>query len=250
MNSIMHLDRSKYSLPESGFDSTFAGGASDPVSNVAAAIARSSREETDPSEKLALAHQLYHALSIQGIGAEISKRRWTEMIQNDQGRFGALAMPEPVTIRMWKAVFPARIGQHPDVQDTISLIMLKDRISVNGWLSPKRQRAEVVEINVDVINKIKNFIAKHKFEKLSAVELSKLIKLIDTLLVRKDYRAINHFLSNLNPNDLSALLTVTLLRSTFMYKDRLGAWELLLKRSRQTFEERGENSDRLLSGLL
>lgn len=73
---------------------------------------------------------------------------------------------------------------------------------------------------------------------------------INKLIAHRNFDVCNKFLKQVRVNELSDVLLVGLLRLTYLRRDELSNWNLLLNNSKNELEERKYDSQILLKGLI
>ena len=75
-------------------------------------------------------------------------------------------------------------------------------------------------------------------------------KEINKLIIERNFTLCDSFLSEGKTYDAGYPLLIGLLRLTYAWKDKLPSWSSLLDRAKAEIENKGNNSDLLLKGLL
>jgi hypothetical protein len=85
---------------------------------------------------------------------------------------------------------------------------------------------------------------------INSDQISEIYKEVYHMIMERDFQSIDKKYQEFNVKELNMVLLVGLPRLTYLYRDEMDEWDSFLERCKNEIDERGENSEELLKGLL
>lgn len=92
-------------------------------------------------------------------------------------------------------------------------------------------------------------ILDHQFKDLDQKELVGLISIIHNHLALGNYWVVDNLCRDLNPK-AEILVLVSVLRSSYVYRNTLSNWSVLLKRVKDRLDQEQAKTSEILEGLI
>lgn len=137
-----------------------------------------------------------------------------------------------------------------DSLSTSNVIVL-NAVNLSGAISTENVRESSKEFN-ELVNQAP-WVVKFLQSASTLNDVKSLLPFyteINKLIAHRNFDVCNEFLKQVRVNELSDVLLIGLLRLTYLRRDELSHWNLLLNNSKNELEKRKHDSHVLLKGLI